>query len=302
MKHLLVVVLFVVGSSAAAAAQPSADTEKARALFAKGDAHFSLGEYPQAIAAFRESYRLARAPLLLYNIAQAYRLSGDCTNALAFYQSYLREDPKGPLAAKATERVPEMTTCAENEAAAAKAKSDLGTITEAENQREPKSGTGAAGGKSTATSDQTTATGDGGSVLEQAAVVGTDVGGVQRPSAGSAGRGLRIGGIAAVGIGVLAGVGAVYFVSDARSAGDELTSTCAVSCEWSNALSELVDRGNRADRNALWLTAGGAAAVVVGATLYYLGAKKRRAANREVTIVPLDGGAVASVAFTWGTP
>src|SRR5207237_8944824 len=52
------------------------------------------GNHAEAIRAWQASYVMSPAPLLLFNIGQAYRLSGDCTHALEHYDRYLRAQPK----------------------------------------------------------------------------------------------------------------------------------------------------------------------------------------------------------------
>ena len=75
------------------AARPALADEKAKQLYDEGLRHYNLAEYTDAITSWKEAYRLSKKPLLLFNIAQAYRLSGDCTQALTFYDSYQREEP-----------------------------------------------------------------------------------------------------------------------------------------------------------------------------------------------------------------
>ena len=78
-----------------AAAQPAAPDDRANAaeaaaLYDEGKRHFDIGEYAQAIASWKQSYLRSSAPLLLFNIAQAYRLSGNCAQANRFYLNYRR--------------------------------------------------------------------------------------------------------------------------------------------------------------------------------------------------------------------
>jgi hypothetical protein len=79
MKHCIFICVF----AAAAYAQP-AGGGNVSALEASGNKHFELAEYDAAIADFKEAYRIGDAPGYLYNIAQAYRLKGDCRNAGIF--------------------------------------------------------------------------------------------------------------------------------------------------------------------------------------------------------------------------
>lgn len=73
---------------------PVAGADKeARHLFAEGQIRYSLGEYEAAIAAFRRAYELSSAPGLLFNIAQAHRLNGQCRQALEIYRHFIRLAP-----------------------------------------------------------------------------------------------------------------------------------------------------------------------------------------------------------------
>jgi tetratricopeptide (TPR) repeat protein len=72
----------------------SNESAQARSYFDKGMAHYHLEEYAQAIDKWEAGFRIKPAPEFLYNIAQAYRLSNKPERALAFYQKYLRMNPK----------------------------------------------------------------------------------------------------------------------------------------------------------------------------------------------------------------
>ena len=71
----------------------SGDPTSSAAQFEKGKAAYRLGEFDEAIAFFREGYRLKPDPVFLYNIALAHRGKQDFEKAIFFYQSYLREAP-----------------------------------------------------------------------------------------------------------------------------------------------------------------------------------------------------------------
>jgi tetratricopeptide (TPR) repeat protein len=71
--------------------------EKARALADRGRAAHDAGDYTTAISAFTQAYVMAPSPALLFNLAQAYRLQGDCDDAALMYRRYLATNP-GPEA------------------------------------------------------------------------------------------------------------------------------------------------------------------------------------------------------------
>ena len=62
-------------------------------LFDQGQTAFEHKDFHTAIAKWKESFRLSNEPELLFNIAQAYRVGGDCTNALATYRQFLSLTP-----------------------------------------------------------------------------------------------------------------------------------------------------------------------------------------------------------------
>lgn len=95
---LLAAALALTTASESAHAQPdtSADTPaerdqraRAREAHRQGRTAFDLGDFDKAVEYFKEAYELAPHEAYLYNIAQAYRQGGDCSNALFFYKRYV---------------------------------------------------------------------------------------------------------------------------------------------------------------------------------------------------------------------
>ncbi len=68
---------------------------KARTLANRGRAAHDAGDYSAAIVAFTQAYVIAPSPALLFNLAQAYRLQGNCDDAALMYRRYLATNP-GP--------------------------------------------------------------------------------------------------------------------------------------------------------------------------------------------------------------
>jgi tetratricopeptide (TPR) repeat protein len=69
------------------------DKAKAKQLYDEGLRHYQVAEYTQAIETWKQAYVLSKKPLLLFNIGQAYRLSGDCKTAQTFYDNYTEAEP-----------------------------------------------------------------------------------------------------------------------------------------------------------------------------------------------------------------
>lgn len=88
MRFLALIVAVCVLSSAASADPPPS----AESLYAEGQAAYEKADYAVAIAKWEESYRLSGASGLLFNLAQARRLAGNCAEALATYEKFLAAD------------------------------------------------------------------------------------------------------------------------------------------------------------------------------------------------------------------
>ena len=111
MRHSITLgmtVLALALAVAPAVAQSPADVEKAKKYYASGSKHFDLAEYDQALADFKEGYRLKDDPVFLYNIAQCYRLLNKPSEAIQFYKSYLRRQPEAPNRAQVEEKITQL--------------------------------------------------------------------------------------------------------------------------------------------------------------------------------------------------
>lgn len=108
--RLLALLLVAIALPAAAAPPPSptAAPDPARDHYERGLAKYNLAEFDAAIVEFKQSYELSKAPRLLFNIAQAYRLKKEYESALYFYNTYLRADPNPPNLADVESKIDEM--------------------------------------------------------------------------------------------------------------------------------------------------------------------------------------------------
>jgi hypothetical protein len=89
-------------------ATAEAKQREARDHYQKGVTHYNLGEFVQAIEEFKQAYAISQAHGLLFNIAQAYRLTQDHRQALYFYKTYLRLVPEAPNRADVESRMVEI--------------------------------------------------------------------------------------------------------------------------------------------------------------------------------------------------
>lgn len=85
--------LLLTTSVAMAAPANTTSAEEARAHYKKGLSYYALQKYAEAANEYEAAFELEPDPALLYNAAQAHRLAGGKTRALALYQSYLRLFP-----------------------------------------------------------------------------------------------------------------------------------------------------------------------------------------------------------------
>ena len=65
----------------------------ARPHYEKGASEYNLGHFAEAIGEFEKAYEQDPAPILLFNIAQAHRQSGNNERAAFFYRRYLEQEP-----------------------------------------------------------------------------------------------------------------------------------------------------------------------------------------------------------------
>jgi tetratricopeptide (TPR) repeat protein len=101
MWSCLLLLLLAVGY---VAAQPS----PAETRFAEGEVLYKERKFAEAAAKYREAYELSKVPALLFNVAQAHRLAGQCREAVVAYETYLKEAPAAANRADAEARRDEL--------------------------------------------------------------------------------------------------------------------------------------------------------------------------------------------------
>jgi tetratricopeptide (TPR) repeat protein len=90
-----------------AVAQPT----EAERYYAEGQKAYEDRRYDDAIAAWQKSYDLSHLPGLVFNLAQAYRLHGDCSRAVASYRKFVQLDPASGQRDAAEGFVKELEPC-----------------------------------------------------------------------------------------------------------------------------------------------------------------------------------------------
>jgi hypothetical protein len=76
-----------------ARADPSLSEVESKKFHARGDAAYDGGRYADAVANYREAFKLGPKPALLYNIAYCEELLGDYENAYLDYQRFIAAAP-----------------------------------------------------------------------------------------------------------------------------------------------------------------------------------------------------------------
>ena len=261
MKRALIALIVAIG--APAHAEPTgAEVDEARRLAARAEVAFDLGEYGVAIADYQAAYRLHPSPGLLYNLAQAYRLSGDCVSATTMYRSYLRLEPHSKVRHVATQHLSSLEECY---------RLHTGTVL-------------AASGDERGT---------------RLASLSFDPlsGGMIDDAEENPGRTRKILGVAVGSGGVAVVLAGVYVSALAARTADEVTARYADGDPWEE-IEALDRRGRRQEAAGVALLVGGGAALAAGATLYALGWRDDRRAS-SVTLTPAGKGAAVSVSWGW---
>jgi tetratricopeptide (TPR) repeat protein len=240
--------------------RPRSNEKAARKHYERGRAHHERREYEDALREYQLAYSLEPTPALLFNIAQVYLLSGNREKALQHYHEYVVLEPEGEVSDLARQRI------AEIERELGQAPEELETPVD-------------------------TPPADAVPARDQAPAEPA------RAPAGRPGRGLRVVGLATAGLG-LVGVGlGVKFGLDASRIQDDIEGQPA-GTPWT--FDDLYAEGEAASRN-MWISYGvGAAALVTGGVLYYLGRNAGRAEERQWAVAPVWGASGSGLVLVGG--
>jgi hypothetical protein len=308
-------VALALGRLAAAQPSPAGDDHtqaaEAAALYDEGKRHFDIGEYAQAIASWKQSYLRSSAPLLLFNIAQAYRLSGNCAQANRFYLNYRRVE-KHPRNQAELDKA--MARCAGVEPATG----------DAAGEPPPASTAGSAGLPAAGSADTTTSPLAGAQLATATApsapateprpapppsgaaaapstgapanrVVASPPAAPERPATEpSAGRGWRITGIA-TGAAVVVALGAAGLYALAAKHDSDAVSGSRTGTPYNGELVSTDGNGRTAASRGRVLTGLGVALAVAGGAMWYIG--QRQGARLDVAIAPGHAEVALSCAF-----
>lgn len=290
-RNLLATVLLAATTSAALAqpapapapAPPPAPTPEqtraeAKALYEKGNTHYNLGEYDEAIEAFKKAYELSQAPGLLFNIAQSFRLKKDYEQASHFYETYLRLKPDAPNRADVEARIAEMKALLEEQKKMG-TKAPIGTVT-------PDGGTSTTPTPTPTTTTTTTA--------PTTTAPTTTPAGPKDVVEPGAGKKLKLAGITTAGVGGALIITGVVFGMMAKGKESDLEDLNSGGT-WDQ---DAYDAGKRNNTLAITTLAVGGAAVIAGGVMFYLGYSKEKSAS-SVALVPSHDGGRLTVGWTF---
>jgi tetratricopeptide (TPR) repeat protein len=308
----MVPVLTVLMLAGSAAAQ---DAASAREHYQKGTTFYDLGRYDDAIKEFEAAYQIKNDPALLYNLAQSHRLAGNAEQALHFYRTYLRRVPNAKNRTEIEGRIAALEQLVAQKNA---------TQTTPPNQTLPPGGGGSSGSTGTDTSNAGAGnTNTGGQTYGPpppppppnnngvGATGNTMVGPgpeatVTAPLTGPAptgrdpGKGLKIAGLAGMGVGAVLVV--VGFIEGARavSAANEVNKEADNMQVFDPSVEA---RGKSAQRAEIVLLVSGAVVGAAGAGLYFYGRKRteRGAVPPTTMVAPMasahGAGAILQMTF-----
>jgi hypothetical protein len=285
-KAIFGAVLVLVASTAHAD-----NKKKAKVLYDEGLKRYNLAEYTEAIKAWKEAYLLSKRPLLLFNIGQAFRLSGDCKQAMTFYDSYQREESN---IKNQEELDTALALCKDAKPADKPAATPPAVITKPANKPAP---TPPVADKPVPDKPATLVPAP--PVDKPADKPSTQVAQVEpqpQPQPVDTGEQTTGGGLRKIGIGVgiagvVLGVGGIYFAVQSGKAASENDGHMG---EWGQEQIDLETKGQRQAKFGVVLGISGAAALVAGGVMFAIGGPTA-VETTSVTVVPTRGGAAFGV-------
>ena len=238
---------------------------EAKSLYETGLSHYNLGEFDQAIAAFRAAYAISQAPGLLFNIGQSFRLKKDYEQATYFYTTYLRLKPDAPNRADVEERLKEMEQLIAEQKKLEQSK-PIGTVPP-----------------------------DGGTTTQQKDKPEEKVPVVDEEKLRS-GQTLMTASYVTAGAGGALVITGFIFGSLAKSAEKDLNGLGSGDT-WTSEQQDRYDAGKRNNTIAIVSFIAGGAAIATGVTLYVMGTMKKKSATSVAVVPGAQGGATVHVGW-----
>ncbi|HEX4404637.1 MAG TPA: tetratricopeptide repeat protein [Polyangia bacterium] len=110
-----------IGRSASAAELTPLQKQEMKQLYERATRAYDVGKYNEAIEEYQKAYEIGGDPPMLYNIAQAYRLNDQPTEALRFYRRYLQRAPSARNREDVERKIAELEKSVEDKRKAAAA-------------------------------------------------------------------------------------------------------------------------------------------------------------------------------------
>lgn len=266
MRHLAILAALSLAAPAAVRADEAASSvpAKARALADKGRAAHDAGDYNGAIVAFTQAYAMAPSPALLFNLAQAYRLQGNCDDAALMYRRFLDTNPSPEARSIAEGHLANVERCMHKVALG------IPVATPA-----------------VAASSSVAATAPRGHALGTTARI-------EGPSHKAElekdiGMGLVIGGTAALAV-------AGYYALRAHNAAADVADAYEKGGKWKD-IQPIDERGKTASSRAWGFGIGGALGVTAGVVTYLVGRHTEQTSGRSFAVAPTNRG--VQVGMSW---
>ena len=239
-----------------ASAQPSTgQPADAEQLYLQGQAEYDAKHFDSALVLWIRSYELSKEPGLLFNIGQAYRQRGKPGDCATARDAY--------------QKFLELDVTSDQRAVAE------GFVVEM--QKCAANATSAVNAKVTAPPIAFPPNAE-----------------PKRDTLANPGRTKRIASVAIIGGGVALVATGLYFGRRASSLNNEVANGCASGCDWGDFRVKDAD-GRSAERRQYVFYGIGAAAVVTGGVLYWLGMRERAPSTTVGVTRRADGAAI-----TWG--
>ncbi len=294
--RLAIAFLFVLGSLSTAQAGPNKKSKKqANALVRKAQKAQGKGkrllkkkqkqaaamkQYKRAARLYLNALALDEKPTSVHALSEVYLVRGELSWALRGFTYYLQIAPDGKQSQHATEAIEELTQ-----------RIASGDDSPGESEIDPTE----IFGEAPIVEDIPEEVVEEAAPPPKPAIVKTPVLLPKKRTTKKTGAGLRYAGIgtAVLGVAVL-GLGVKYGL-DASSAENDLS---AKQGPWTAADIDRIDDGERANRNMILFSAIGAAGIVGGGVLYYLGAGTGHAKETHSRITPLLSPTRATISWT----
>ncbi len=275
--HLSLLVVVALCAAPLSGFAQSKTRQSAEGYYSKGMTAYSLGRFSEAIEQFEKAYAAQPEPVFLFNIAQSHRQNGDAQRAVFFYRRYLDADPKAKNRPDVEKRIADLEAEIEAKKEQAELEAQRKAQAELEAQDKAKAVAAATGPADAPPAAHVVPRSTPAAEIEQ------------RPSLSPrTGRILRVAGIASAGAGAAIVLGGVFSYLHARDLHDQATSGTYDASKHSSSDTYLT-----LSRVSFGV---GAAALVTGAVLYYVGYRARRASGTlAFTPFPTVGGGGAAL-------